>query len=164
MGFRTRQTTLLCEQTCPAEELVKLYLLRWQAEVDFRHLKRTLSAAVLKGRSADVVLDEFWSLVLADNAVCLTLAEAARQKSEASGRMSFMDATRWVQEYRSRRGRPLVALNDLKVNPVIRRWWEPRVVSDCHRKHDHASKPRARYHQERQALSLPSRPPVRRAT
>lgn len=166
-GFRTRriklQTTLLDEEAYPALELVKLYLMRWQVEVDFRHLKQTLKAAVLKGRSADVVLKELWSLVLAYNAVCLALSEAARRKKVPPGRVSFIDALRWVQEYLSRRGDPLVALEDLKVNPVNRRWWEPRVLYDCHHKYDHATKPRRAYHDERQATGLPSGPPARRA-
>ena len=92
-GFRTRrvklQPTPLDAEAYPAEELAKLYLLRWQVEVDSRHLKATMKAAVLKGKSQDVVLKELWSLVLAYNAVCLAVMEAAHRKRVAAGRVSL---------------------------------------------------------------------------
>ena len=107
VGFRTRRialhTTLLDEEVDPALEWVKLYLLRWH--VDFRHLKATMKAAVPRGRSGDVVHKERWSLVLADNAVSLAVAEAARQKKVAPGRVSFLDAMRWMQTYLDGRGK-----------------------------------------------------------
>ena len=166
-GFRTRkiklQTTLLDAEIYPAEELAKLYLLRWQVEVDFRHLKATMKAAVLKGKSEDVVLKELWSLVLAYNAVSLAVAEAANRKKVPPGRISFIDAMRWMRTYLDGRGRPLVALDDLKVNLVNQRWWEPRVLYACHAKYKHATKPRATYHREREAAGLPSGPPRKEA-
>ena len=165
VGFRTRRialhTTLLDEEVDPALEWVKLYLLRWH--VDFRHLKATMKAAVPRGRSGDVVHKERWSLVLAYDAVSLAVAEAARQKKVAPGRVSFIDAMRWMQTHLDGRGAALVALADLKVNPVNRRWWEPRVRFDCHPKDDHATKPRPAYHREREAQGLPSKPPLERA-
>ena len=162
VGFRTRrvklQTTPLDAEAYPAEELAKLYLLRWQVEVDSRHLKATMKAAVLKGKSQDVVLKELWSLVLAYNAVCLAVMEAARRKKVSPGRVSFVDAVRWVRAYLDGRGEPLVGLERLKVNAVNKRWWEPRVLHACHAEHAHATKPRAAYHREREAAGLPAGP------
>ena len=67
-GFRTRSvtlaTTLLDAEAYPAEALAELYFRRWEIEVDFRHLKTTMRADVLRGQSPSVVEKEFWAHVL----------------------------------------------------------------------------------------------------
>ncbi len=54
-----------------AEDLAELYLKRWQIRVHYRALERTLGAAMLKGRTPDVVLKELWGYVMGIDAELL---------------------------------------------------------------------------------------------
>jgi hypothetical protein len=51
-------TTLTERQAYPAEDLVVLYGLRWQIELDLRHVKTTLDMEHLDGKSVDIVRKE----------------------------------------------------------------------------------------------------------
>jgi DDE family transposase len=51
-------TTLTDREVYPAAELVALYGLRWQVELDFRHVKTTLEMEHLDGKSVDIVRKE----------------------------------------------------------------------------------------------------------
>ena len=70
-GFRTEQvsliTTLLEQKTYPALELVQLYGERWNAEVDFKHLKTTLGMDILRGKTPQMVRKEIYAFLLAYN-------------------------------------------------------------------------------------------------
>ncbi len=70
-GFRTQQvsliTTLLDQKTYPALELVQLYGERWNAEVDFKHLKTTLGMDILRGKTPQMVRKEIYAFLLAYN-------------------------------------------------------------------------------------------------
>lgn len=168
-AYRTRRvaihTTLLGPEAYPAEELARLYFKRWQVEVDFRNLKRTLGGAVFRGRSVDVVKKELWSVVMAYNAVALVMLESARRQSVDPARISFIDATRWLRVALIRDGDlGPVPLEELKVNPPEKRWWEPRVLMRRKDRYDYANKPRAEYHREREKqLGVPTRPRTRAA-
>jgi IS4 transposase len=99
-GFRTREitlaTTLLDEDTYPAEDLAALYRTRWQAEINLRHLKTTMGLEVLKCKTVQGVLKELWIYVLVYNLVCMVMLEAARRQNVAARRISFNDALRWL--------------------------------------------------------------------
>ena len=62
VGFRPIDlylfTTLTDREAYPAAELVALYGLRWQVELDFRHIKTTLDMEHLDGKSVDIVCKE----------------------------------------------------------------------------------------------------------
>lgn len=70
-GFRTQQvtliTTLLDSLAYPTSELVKLYQLRWDVELNLRHLKTTLGMDVLRGKTPDMVQKEIYVYLLAYN-------------------------------------------------------------------------------------------------
>ncbi len=70
-GFRTQQvsliTTLLDQKTYPALKLVQLYGERWNAEVDFKHLKTTLGMDILRGKTPQMVRKEIYAFLLAYN-------------------------------------------------------------------------------------------------
>lgn len=70
-GFRTQQvsliTTLLDTKTYPTLEFVALYGLRWNVEVDLKHLKTTLGMDVLRCKTPQMVRKELYVYLLAYN-------------------------------------------------------------------------------------------------
>jgi len=72
-------TTLLDHQTCPAREIAALYAERWQIEIAFLHLKKTVRGArrALRGRSPELARQEAWALLLVHNMVATAAARAA---------------------------------------------------------------------------------------
>lgn len=62
-------TTLLDAQKYKADDLVDLYLLRWNVEVDLRTLKTHYNMAHLKGKTPDIVRKEIASILVAYNCV-----------------------------------------------------------------------------------------------
>jgi hypothetical protein len=82
-------TTLLDAELYPAQELVMMYMQRWNIEVDFRTLKSGYGLARVTGQSEPVVMKEIYSTLIAYNAVQLVMAqsgEAARKLSHARSR------------------------------------------------------------------------------
>ena len=84
-------TTLLDPDRCPAGELAVLYQRRWLVEVAFLHLKKTIRGAgrVLRGRSAALVRQEAWALLLAHNMIAGLAARAAATAGLAPGDITF---------------------------------------------------------------------------
>jgi hypothetical protein len=83
-GFRTRRitlvTTLLDPVRYPAAELARLYLGRWQIEVNFRHLKTTMGLEVLRCQRVAGVLKELYMFAIVYNLVRLVMLEASRRQ------------------------------------------------------------------------------------
>ena len=75
-------TTLLDHRACPAREIAVLYAERWQIEIAFLHLKRTVRGPrrPLRGQSPDLARQEAWALLLIHN---ITAAAAARAAGTA---------------------------------------------------------------------------------
>lgn len=69
--FRTKHvtliTTLLDANLYPATELMRLYGLRWDVELDLKHLKTTLGMDVLRGKTPQMVRKEIYVYLLAYN-------------------------------------------------------------------------------------------------
>jgi hypothetical protein len=124
-GMRTQEvtlvTTLLDATRYPAAELAQLYFDRWQVEVNLRHLKQTLPLDVLRSKTADGNHKELCMIALAYNLVRLVMVEAGRRQGVQPGRISFIDALRWLTN--AHHGEEL---RRLKVHRVRRRA-EPRV-------------------------------------
>ena len=124
-GFRvkvvTLATTLLDPEAYPAEELAKMYLGRWQIEVNLRHLKMTLGMDVLHCQTPEGVLKELTLYAVAYNLVRLVMSEASRRQGVSPERVSFVDALRWLAS--SPPGTPLYTL---VINPVRPDRVEPR--------------------------------------
>lgn len=118
----TLVTTLLGAEGYPAEDLAELYGLRWAVETNLRHLKQTLRLDVLRCQTVEGVLKELAVVVLIYNLVRRVMWEAARRQEVASGRVSFVDAWRWL-----RHARPGEELPPLVVNPERPGRAEPRV-------------------------------------
>jgi len=141
-GHRTRVitlvTTLLDPEAYPAAELAKLYLSRWQIEVNLRHLKTTMGMEILHCQTVDGVLKEMYMFALAYNLVRLVMLEAARRQKVPLERISFIDALRWLRDAGAD-----TLLTDLVVNPSRPHRLEPRVLKRRLKEYTLMNKPRA---------------------
>jgi Transposase DDE domain/Insertion element 4 transposase N-terminal len=74
-------TTLLDPQEFPAGEIAALYAGRWQIEIAFLHLKKTVKGTgrTLRGRSVTLARQEAWALLLIHNMTATIAARAAGQ-------------------------------------------------------------------------------------
>jgi hypothetical protein len=72
-------TTLLDHQAYPARDIAVLYAGRWQIEIAFLHLKRTVRGPrrPLRGQSPDLARQEAWALLLVHNITATAAARAA---------------------------------------------------------------------------------------
>ena len=72
-------TTLLDHAAYPAREIAVLYAERWQIEIAFLHLKRTVRGPrrPLRGQSPDLARQEAWALLLIHNITATAAARAA---------------------------------------------------------------------------------------
>jgi hypothetical protein len=140
-GFRTESVTLVTTLTdpvaYPADELAEQYGLRWQIEVDFRHLKQTMKMDVLKCKTVDGVLKELAVFTLVYNLVRMVMLRAAQRQKVPLDRISFIDALRWLCAARDGRD-----LGDLVVNPKRPGRFEPRVIKRRKDRYPYMTKPR----------------------
>ncbi len=76
-------TTLLDPQAFPGSEIAALYAERWQIEIAYLHLKKTIKGTgrVLRGRSPALARQETWALLLVHNMTATLAARAAGQAS-----------------------------------------------------------------------------------
>ena len=72
-------TTLLDPDAFPAREIAALYAERWQVEIAYLHLKKTVKGTgrVLRGRSPALARQEAWALLLVHNMTTTLAARAA---------------------------------------------------------------------------------------
>ena len=72
-------TTLLDDKAYPAWEIAVLYAERWQIEIAFLHLKRTVRGPrrPLRGQSPELARQEAWALLLIHNITATAAARAA---------------------------------------------------------------------------------------
>lgn len=92
-------TSLLEEQTAPAAELAALYHERWEIESAFDELKTHLRGRqiVLRSKTPELVLQEFYGLLLAHFAVRSLMHEAALQGKVDPDELSFVHAVRVIK-------------------------------------------------------------------
>lgn len=69
-------TTLLDRHAYPADELISLYLQRWNIELDLRTLKAEASMAQLTTKSPDLIRKEIYSILLAHNCTVGIMGES----------------------------------------------------------------------------------------
>jgi hypothetical protein len=92
-------TNLLGEQAAPAAELAALYHERWEIESAFDELKTHLRGRqiVLRSKTPELVLQEFYGLLLAHFAVRSLMHEAALKGKVDPDELSFVHAVRVVK-------------------------------------------------------------------
>lgn len=125
-GFRTKTvtlvTTLLDPNQYPCAALAELYQQRWRIETNLSHLKTTMGMDVLRCESKAGVLKELTVFALVYNLVRVVMCEAAQRQGVPVGRISFIDALRWLCHADADSPLP-----DLIVNPERPGRIEPRV-------------------------------------
>jgi hypothetical protein len=84
-------TTLLDHQANPAAEIAVLYAERWQIEIAFLHLKRTVRGPrrPLRGQSPELARQEAWALLLIHNMTATAAARAAGSAGLDPGLIPF---------------------------------------------------------------------------
>ena len=84
-------TTLLDHQAHPAAEIAVLYAERWQIEIAFLHLKRTVRGPrrPLRGQSPELARQEAWALLLIHNMTATAAARAAGSAGLDPGLIPF---------------------------------------------------------------------------
>jgi Transposase DDE domain len=141
-GMRTREVTLACTLVDPVlypkPKIAELYGLRWQVETDLGQLKTTLGMRQLKSQSVAGIEKEFAVYCLAWNLLRMVMLEAARRQQVACGRISFIDALRWLRE-----ADPGEALPELVVNPLRPGRYQPRVIKDRNDSYPRMTRPRS---------------------
>lgn len=92
-------TTILDPAEAPAKELAALYHERWEIETALDELKTHLRGAqiVLRSKTAELVEQEFWGLLMAHYAIRGLMHEAALRADEDPDRLSFLHSVRVVQ-------------------------------------------------------------------
>ncbi len=92
-GFRTKSvilaTTLLDSKVYPPTEIMRLYGLRWQVELDLRHLKTTLDMDILRGKTPAIVRKEIYVHLLAYNLLRTVMWEAGKTHNVDPLRLSL---------------------------------------------------------------------------
>lgn len=140
-GFRDQWlrvvTTLTDPAAYPAGEVAALYGRRWQVEVYFRDLKRTLGMHRLRSRTAAGVRKEIAAFVLLYNLVRRVMGRAAAAQGAEPDRVSFTDAARWLLWSAAGDPLPRLVVNPRRVRPA-----EPRVLKHGRHKYPLMNRPR----------------------
>lgn len=99
-----RLLTTLTNAKFGAEELAVLYHGRWEIELGYDELKTHLAAlqhgkqkTVFRGKSPDLVRQEFYGLIVANNLVRRMMAEAATLESVDPRFLSFVDTLTLIE-------------------------------------------------------------------
>ena len=124
-GYRTRTitiaTTLLDANIYSKVEIVRLYGLRWDAEINLRSLKTAMNMDVLRCQTPEMVRKEIWGHLLAYNLIRSVMAQAAMAHDTHPRELSFTRAMRTMEAFRtiiaqaSRTGLPLIYEQMLKM-------------------------------------------------
>jgi Transposase DDE domain len=102
-GFRTHSvtlvTTLLDPVAYPAEELARLYLLRWRIELWFRDIKTAMGMEVLRCQTPPMIHKELEMFLIAYNLMRCLLTQASQAHDVALERLSFKGAVDSVRQF-----------------------------------------------------------------
>lgn len=92
-------TTIFDQEAAPAMELAALYHDRWEIESAFDELKTHLKGrqTLLRSRKPDLILQEFYGLVMAHFAIRGLMHEAALKGDVDPDRLSFLHAVRVIR-------------------------------------------------------------------
>jgi hypothetical protein len=134
----TIATTLLDPGRYPKGEVAELYEGRWRVETHFAELKTTLRMRKLKCKQAPGALKELAVYCLVYNLVRSVMARAAARQATTPGRVSFIDALRWLLT-----AAPGEDVPELVTNRHRAGRHEPRVRKDRGSGHPFMTRPRA---------------------
>jgi Transposase DDE domain len=134
----TIATTLLDPVKYPKQNIAELYQVRWTVETHFAELKTTLKMRRVKSQTPEGVKKELAVYALVYNLVHVVMLQAAQRQGVDVGRVSFLDAVRWLLS-----AEPGEPMPDLIVNPHRPDRHEPRVIKDLQDTYRKMTKPRA---------------------
>jgi hypothetical protein len=101
-GFRPMELYLFTSLTdaalYPLTDVVALYGLRWQVEIDYHHIKATMDMAEFSAQTAEMFRKELVAGLLTYNLICATLVQAAQRADLSPNRLSFVRGLRRVRE------------------------------------------------------------------
>ena len=89
VGKKTLVTSFLNPREVCKRALGKLFLQRWNVELDLRNVKTTLGMAMLSCKSPEMCEKELWVYMLAYNLIRLLMAQAASQAGVLPRELSF---------------------------------------------------------------------------
>ena len=102
-GFRTQQisliTTLLDAKIYPTLELVRLYGLRWDVEVNLKHLKSTLGMDVLRCKTPPMIRKELYVYLLAYNLLRTLMWQASTTYGVPPVRLSLQGTRQHLNHF-----------------------------------------------------------------
>ena len=84
------------KQEVSYEDIAKLFCFRWNAELDLRSIKTHLNLHHLRCKSPEMVRREFWTTMVAYNAIRMTAARAALLAGELPRQISFVSTCQYV--------------------------------------------------------------------
>ncbi len=158
-GFRTEDvtlvTTLLDSKRYTRVDLAELYRLRWQAEIDFKHLKTTMQMEHLPSRTPEMVRKDFYVHLLAYNLIRTVQLQASREHQVDPLALSFQATIQHLtsftcllahatDEQRAYEYEQLIFLVSTEKLPFRPNRVEPRVVKRRPKKYPRLSMPRER--------------------
>ena len=104
-GYRTQQiclfTTLTDEAAYPLQEIVALYGIRWQVELNLRYLKDQMRLAQLTSKSADMAQKEWYAGLMAYNLIRAAMLCAGLQQGISPLTLSFSASRRYLEGWLS---------------------------------------------------------------
>ena len=74
------------------EEIIKLYMQRWNIELDFRSIKETMQMGILRGKTPAMVRKEVWMYLVGYNLIRWLIASAAYAFKKIPRMLSFKAA------------------------------------------------------------------------
>jgi hypothetical protein len=130
-------TTLLDPLAYPAQEVVELYTRRWEIEVCFRDLKRTLGMNKISAQSVMGARKEIVAFIILHNLIQRIRMQASKQQEVDENRISYIDALRWLLW-----SVPKEAMVRLIVNPRRKRRSPPRRIKTGRKRYAQLKGPR----------------------
>jgi hypothetical protein len=150
-GFRTESitlaTTLLDPLAFPAEELAKLYRMRWHAELFLRDIKITLGMDALKCKTPAMIEKEITMYLIAYNLLRALMDEAACQDGANPLKISFAAAMNACRQWAPRIACASVRRRKLMRTELLRALGSARVGSRPDRTEPRARKRRPKNYQ-----------------
>ena len=92
--------TNLDKDKFPADEIKKLYNLRWGIEVSFRHLKYSADLSAIHARNRNSIRQEIWARILLYNLCMIMIQEAIKHKSKSLKYVYTVNITRCIHVIR----------------------------------------------------------------
>ena len=156
-GFRIDELVLVATMLDPLvytkDELARLYLERWNIELDLRSIKSLMRMDVLRCETPEMVVKEIWVHALAYNLIRGVMAAAAEAHGKAPREVSFAGAMQTMTAFREVLGLVPPRTHRLLVDVMLRAIAahevghrpgrvEPRAIKRRPKPHDLLKEPR----------------------